>query len=441
MPVDLTRRSLYIDRVNKLGITLQEISLCLQDYRVDTKGMADMSIFMDENTKVNGFSLNKPFRWAKWGYSIDAAGDAEKAAAREAVKQGLRPVAVTKILEATIGRETFVKTTLEESLAEVMRWEYLPPRGGAYNEPFRIPDFDGYEHNAVPPDSGWSQKDVDDTLLNRMESVTLNVSDTGDYAGYNFKMQPKYNGSDYNGGLYTGFSMLLGPASGESIGTITNMEIPISKVVSLDGYYRIALAVWIPNFGDSGGWGLFASRMTVAQYFKENLGSGTVLQNLFPDLATNPFVASLMADYVAANNGYATFYAVPLFVKNVGYTYQTNNLFCLRSVGGVTEAYCMMSGMRDVPFICGTPPMTIYYKVRYDSTATSIAGFIENTDEENSHTFGYTYTVIIQGVAQTPQTGFVTLAPLEKRQIAGAPSGGGNGLNIVVTSQDGETIN
>lgn len=27
-------------------------------------------------------------------------------------------------------------------------WEYKPPRGGDYNEPFRITDFDGYNHNA-----------------------------------------------------------------------------------------------------------------------------------------------------------------------------------------------------------------------------------------------------------------------------------------------------
>lgn len=435
MPYDSANKKLYIDRENNKGITPEEVGQCIQDFRVNELGQTDISIFLDEeDTKVNGFSLNKPFRWARWGYGLDAIGDAEKAAARAAVRQGLAAVTVTKILKATIGRATFVSSTLEDCLAEVNRWKYLPPRGGA-SEPFRIPDFDGYLHKAIPPDSGWSEITIDSNKLAEMRATTMTVSNTGDYAGYNFKLQPMYNGAAYNAALYQSFAMRFGFASGESIGTITNMDIPINAVVSLDGNYRIVLAVWIPSWGDSGGWGMFASRMTVAQYFKENLG--TQLSWLLPDLATNPFVADLMASYVTNNGGYATFYAVPLLVKDLGINYADNGKFMLRPVDG-TVAYCMMSGMRDIPIICGEPTTPRWFRVSYDSTSNSIAGFIENIDPDSSHTFGYTYTIYINGVAQTTGSSTVALAPLEKRQVAGAPSGGG--LNITVTTQDGELV-
>lgn len=171
-----------------------------------------------------------------------------------------------------------------------------------------------------------------------------------------------------------------------------------------------------------------------ANYNKENRltdASGSIRD------AENLSVANLMYQYTISNSGYATFDVVPLLVKDLSTT-TINGVFCLRSVDGVTEAYCMPSGVRDIAFICGEPPMAIWYKVSYDSTSSNIAGFIENTDPDNSHTFGYTYTIYVNGVATTTQSGSVTLAAGEKRQIAGAPLGGG--LNIVVTSQDGVAI-
>lgn len=341
----------------------------------------------------------------------------------KAIKCGLVPTSVSKLLATSIGATASASYTKDEGLAEIAEWGYNKPDGSTPN---RLRDFDGYNHFAVAPDSGWAQMDIDSELLAKMRNSTITLANTGNYAGYNFKMTPSLLTA-----LYETFSMRIGPAGGESIGTITNMDIPISYVASLDGNYRIALAVYIPNSG----WGIFAGRMTIAQYFKENLG--TALNWLLPDLATNPYVANLMYQYVNAN-GYSTFDVVPLLVKDLGSTY-INGVFCLRSVDGVTSAYCMPSGMRSIAFACGTPETPKWFKVSYDSSTSAIKGFIENTDTAASHTFGYTYTVYVNGVATTTQSGSVTLAAGEKRQIAGAPAGGG--LNIVVTSQDGEAIN
>lgn len=51
-------------------------------------------------------------------------------------------------------------------------WEYNAPRGGTYNEPFRLTDFIGYYHYAVPPiqinypESGWEINNTANDWLN-----------------------------------------------------------------------------------------------------------------------------------------------------------------------------------------------------------------------------------------------------------------------------------
>lgn len=358
MPVDLTNRKLYIDRENNYGISPQEVSLCLQDYRVDTNGNVDVGM-MCSSPKINKWSLNKPFRWAEWGYSIDAAGDAEKAAAREAARQGLEAITVSKILKASIGYSPFTASAQEEGLAEVDEWRYLPPRGGSYNEPFRIPDFDGYEHDAIAPDAGWSKITFDDAELEKLRQVTMTVEAPYENAAYNYKLRPMLNGSDYYGGLYQTFAIKLGQASGEGISATSNMEIAINDVASLDGYYRLALAVWIPKYGagELSGWGFFISRMTIKQFFETYSGSAasTNLRELFPDFGTNPHVMQYIYSSVMNDNN-KEFLAVPLLIKNIGYTFmQSDNRFCPHPVqeagSDITLAYCMPSGQKAIGVI------------------------------------------------------------------------------------------
>lgn len=378
-----------------------------------------------QNINVNKWSRIKPVRSSVKSRLTDEQ--------MMAIKCGLTPVKVAKLLSSTIGITAFGGYTENQCLAEVSAWNYHQPRGKAYNEWYRLADFNGYNHKAVAPDSGWSQKTIDTESIVKLGAVTVDVTASGDYAGSNFKMAPQYNGSTCNDGLYSSFAIRFGSESGESIGDVTGMDIPIKFVTSLDGHWRLALAVWIPNFGSVGGWGIFASRMTVSQYFSEGGGSGTELRNLFPDLATNPYVATLMASYLSSNNGYVTFNAVPLLIKNVGYL-TINGKFCLVPTDGITEAYCMPSGMTAIPLVCGTPPAPVWYEISYTTTGNAIAGYITNIDSV-PHTFAYTYIIWYQGEIYSQSSASVTLAAGEKRQVAGAPAGAGYGLQIKVISQ------
>lgn len=421
MAYDSANKKLYVS--DNKGISTSEIAACLGDWRVTKVGLSIG--LLCTSPKANKWSFRKPVRHATRQRITD---DQIKS-----VRCGLSPVAMSKLLQMGIGHNSLGSYTEDECRAEIAEWGYEQPRGAAYSEWFRRLDFDGYSHKAVAPDSGWTQKTLDSDTIAKMKDAYVEMSTTGAYAGYNFMMNPLYNEVAYNGGLYTSFAMRFGAASGESVGDITDMDIPIEYITSLDGCWRIAMAVWIPNFGSNGGWGFFASRMTIKQYFAEGLGSGTSLQNLYPDFATNPYAASLMQSYITANDGFVTFDAVPLLVKDLGNTY-INSYFALRPVSGVTEAYCMPSGVGAVPLVCGTPPAPIWYEISYSTTGNSIAGYITNTDTA-AHTFEYTYNVRYQGVVQSSGTGTVTLAAGEKRQVAGAPTGGGYGLEIIVTSQ------
>ena len=275
----------------------------------------------------------------------------------------------------------------------------------------------------------------------QLKGVTLDINGIGDYAGYNFVVTPKQNNSVVNDGLYTAFAMRFGFATDESINYDSNMEIPIKAVVDLEGAWRLALAIWIPNFGTEGGWGLFASRMSITQYFADNLGSGDNLRNIFPDLATNPFAMELISDYLAGEgNGYASFEVVPLLVKDLQYTKDSNGVDILRPLKGVSKAYCMPSGTSTIRFVCGTPPMPIWYKIYnvYESNTAYID--IENTDPDASHTFKYILYVTQNGNT-TEIEGSIALGALERRRLRGNPMGAGYGLGIEVIEQDGVSIN
>lgn len=382
--------------------------------------------YLIKNGSINKWAYGKPVRLNLWRRPTDAE--------ISSVNCGLSPVSLSRLVSMNIGISSPGSYSEASCRSQIAEWTYLRPRGKqTYNEPFRLLDFVGYNHNAVAPDSGWSQMSLDYDTLTELGAVDITVTETGAYTGYNFKLTPRYNSQTYGYGLYSGFAIRFGQGSGESIGDVTNKEIPVEYVVPLDGNWRLALAVCIPDFHGTGkdGWGIFASRMTIRQFFAE--GGGTNIAPLLPDFATNPYVAQLMAGIVGSQGATVTFDAVPLLVKDLGYT-TINGVFCLRCVDNVTVAYCMPSGADAVAIVCGTPPAPVYWQVSYDTQSGVIRGFITNTDQNAGHTFGY--RVLVNG-SQT-STGTAVMSAGETRQVAGTPTG--NNLTVEITSQDGTPV-
>jgi hypothetical protein len=392
-------------------------------------------VLANSENAINQWSFRKPVDFNSPGEITDEDV--------VSVNCGLRPVAVSKLLTQSIGSTTSSSTSYskDECLAEVRQWQYIKPSVWC-----RMTDFDGYNHLAVAPDGGWAHKDISADTLAEMKGVAMAVTAGNDLFGdgkataYNFKLTPQLNGVEYNKALYQTFAIRFGEASGEQIGNTYQMDIPLNYIASLDGYWRIALAVWCPNFGSHGGWGFFASRMTIAQYIASGAGSGDSLRNLMPDLASNPYVASIMQSYMIAQGGYAEFTAVPLLVRNLGNT-RINGQFCLMAVSGTTSAYCMPSGADAIPLVCGEaqPEFIAHYYAYTKVTDGVIGAYIQNTDTEANHTFGFKVTTVIGGVpGEREGTQLVNAG--RTVQVGGVPSQAGNAIYITVISQDGVEV-
>lgn len=147
MGYDSNLRKLYT--TPEEGITSNEIALCLQDYRVDERGMADYGM-MCSSPKINKWRKDKPFRFWKISYDLTEEGYAEKAADRKSVNQGLLiPTQANSGVSSqdVIGWTYLGKLAYIATQGSAPNYTYLQPRGLAtFNEPYRPNDFDGYEH-------------------------------------------------------------------------------------------------------------------------------------------------------------------------------------------------------------------------------------------------------------------------------------------------------
>lgn len=385
--------------------------------------------FLVRANKTNKWAMCKPVRLNKLGL-IDNND-------RASVHCGLTPVSVPKIIAKSIfyngGSSSY---TEQDGLGQISEWNYNPPRGKSSNEWFRLRDFEGYDHRAIAPDSGWSSREYTQSETNQMAASSVSVTTSGAYSGRNFLIST-YNGSDY-GIFYSGFNMRFGDASSESIGTITHMDIPIKYITELSGNWRLCLAVWVPAHGNySEGWGLFVSNSTIAQFFVDHPGSASNMRDLLPNLTSNPVAATYIKTYVESEGGYAQLDAVPMLIKDVTYGYNGQNVgtnFAIRA-DSQTEGYCMPSGNGVIEFHFGTPPTPIYYRISYKSEGGLVKGYLSNTDTTSSHVFAY--TVSVNGTVAT--TGTATMSAGEnERQVYATPTG--NSLAIVVTEQDGTPI-
>lgn len=379
---------------------------------------------------MNRWAFNKPIKSSK-KVNIDDTD-------RKNAKCGLVSRQVTKLLTASIGmgEHTINK---DACLAEVARWEYDRP-----TDRFRIRDMHLYNHNAVAPDADWEDVKVNKEMLQKIAAASVTKSNPSgvSYTGYNYVLQPKSNGANFNSAYYNDFSIIFGRASGQEIGNTTNMEIPLEYIASLDGDYRLALAVWIPNYhsNGSGAWGFFISRMTIG-YFYSSANTDKNKINLFPDLATNPYLAYLMLDRIDDTASSTNFDIVPILVKNLS-TNQASGMFYPLIVPNVTAAYCMPSGQKAIKVVCENTDY-VWGRVDYEYVDGDKVAYIINTDTNNSHTFGYEVYVKLPNKKdlELDYTGSVTLAANTKSAALGdVPDARDYGIKVVIISQDGKAV-
>lgn len=114
------------------GITLMEISRCLQDYRRDKNGNIDLGM-MCTSPNIKIWAKNKPVRHPSFQPLTDLQ--------REEVDYGL---------DVSSAHDSNWEFLLTKAIESECKFQYLRPRGGM-SEPYRQLDFDGYNHRAQPP--------------------------------------------------------------------------------------------------------------------------------------------------------------------------------------------------------------------------------------------------------------------------------------------------
>lgn len=160
MAYDKENKKLYItvdSEGKKIGITPNEIGLCIQDYRVDKLGNADLSIFCTPNSAgqimFNKWNIHKPVPFPKWTKLTEAEFKGRSTDASQGIYYAIQfPASMSGVLNASI---------FDIHDAE---FTYIPPKGGA-SEPFRIDDLDGYDHNAEPNPVARFNKEADGSLV------------------------------------------------------------------------------------------------------------------------------------------------------------------------------------------------------------------------------------------------------------------------------------
>ena len=121
-----------LKETSESGISLQEVALCLRDYRLDTNGCIDLGM-MCTSPNINLWPKNKPVRLPSRGILTDAD--------RKSVNYGI---------DFSMAHDRSFSDCLAKSIANGGKYGYLRPRGGD-DEPYRLLDFDGYNHKAETP--------------------------------------------------------------------------------------------------------------------------------------------------------------------------------------------------------------------------------------------------------------------------------------------------
>lgn len=240
-------------------------------------------------------------------------------AMRRGNNMGLSPVAITKLKQSTYpyGSQSY---GVDAVRAEVQEWSYKA------RTVYRLHDFancdgatgsQGYNHNAKPCDSDWTDISI---TKSHLQEIIDNTNVTG---------------------RFLNFSVSLTNASSGYINGANDSNLPLSWIGNdtFNSYY-LCLAVYVPyNIGGVAlnKWLIIAPADILANCSASNT-------NIMPDLQYNRWLCKALIQ--SFNNGVKSFECVPCLVSNLTKGTQDGYSFVFIYQTGVVDAsvYCMPSG-------------------------------------------------------------------------------------------------
>lgn len=185
---------------------------------------------------------------------------------------------------------TQTPSTQDAVLQEVVEWTYTLPVGY-----YRLTDFDGYNHAALPSDRDWNNYTFTRSELQAVADSDASIAkNTGENATIDKSLK-----------MLTQFSIRLADGDGNWIGNGNLDMLPLAYAAGngmISGeYWRIAYAVYIGSQ-----WYLFVGRKVLSDM------SVTDARGYFPpDMSTNTRAVNAML-----NSGQSSFTMIPCLVRN-----------------------------------------------------------------------------------------------------------------------------
>jgi hypothetical protein len=275
--------------------------------------------------KINKWSFKKPIRFAQFPELTDAQ--------IMSVNCGLTPNNLSLLRRNCNGLNgvTGGDDSKADILAEVSEWNYLQP-----NEYYRLTDFDGYNHGALPSDKDWEDYSFQKSDLTAIENSDASVANM---SGVNFTIDKSLK-------ILTKFAMKITDGTGNYIGNANDDMLPLAYaakggVVSGEGW-RIAYAVEIGSE-----WFLFIGRKPL----DASLSVTDTRNYCPPDMSSNTSAVKQLIAKV--NSGIKTFTMIPCLVKNATMAFEANQSYPDRKISRVqvnadTLIYAMPSGAQSV---------------------------------------------------------------------------------------------
>lgn len=286
--------------------------------------------------------------------------------------------------------------TRTKNTSELGEWTYQKPTGGA-SSPYRLGDFldlkddgtvstDGYNHNAVAPDNGWSNLSLDLSNVKNVCNGTFTTSGTG---------EAWTMGTSNSFVFVNNVNFRFEETSASNMGSANSSYMPLSYItgnanMTSSEYWRLAILVWIPYSlagGKANYWVLFTGRKPIRA-----ISSTTSIGDMLPNLASNQYGAELLK-YNRETKNVTSFTYVPVLVRNCTSTTVSMNgqKQCLTLSTSDSNAiiYSMPSGASELTLYISNSSghaydssdtnkfsgMNIYYKIGVKSGVTWYIGF------------------------------------------------------------------
>lgn len=225
---------------------------------------------------------------------------------------------------------TQTPSTQDAVLNEVVEWTYTLPTGY-----YRLTDFDGYNHAALPSDRDWNNYTFTRSELQTVADSDAKIDDGATSLGVSIEKSFK---------IMTQFSIRLADGDGNWIGNGNLDMLPLAYAAGngmISGeYWRIAYAVYIGSE-----WFLIVGRRVLS-----DMAVSTAQDYFPPDMSTNT-----RAVYRMLNSGQSSFTMIPCLVRNALISFETHPtkgsqgyLMSYVQVNADTVIYAMPSGAKSI---------------------------------------------------------------------------------------------